>query len=180
MSQPQQAMDSFRSALEECDLHDLGFAGDPYTWRNNNHDSNKYIRERLDRAVASPSWCQRFPFYKVVHGDPRHSDHRALIVQVESEGRRKRQRGRKGLFRFEPKWLEEDQCGTVVDNAWGREINARGGSVMDALKGVAKDLTEWSTTCLGQLEKQISRQKKNWRHVEEVSFPLILFGVSRF
>ena len=31
---PQVCMDRFRQVLEECSLGDLGFAGDPFTWRN--------------------------------------------------------------------------------------------------------------------------------------------------
>jgi hypothetical protein len=27
-------MDSFRDALQVCELADLGFEGDPFTWRN--------------------------------------------------------------------------------------------------------------------------------------------------
>lgn len=45
-------MDRFRDALEECQLHDLGFEGDIFTWRNHNHNAEDYIRECLDRAVA--------------------------------------------------------------------------------------------------------------------------------
>jgi hypothetical protein len=45
-------MDKFRHALEDCSLVVLGYSGDTFTWRNNNHTSDNYIRERLDRAVA--------------------------------------------------------------------------------------------------------------------------------
>jgi hypothetical protein len=51
--QPRQQgyMDQFREALEECELTDLGFVGDSFTWRNNSHTSELYIKERLDRAM---------------------------------------------------------------------------------------------------------------------------------
>jgi hypothetical protein len=49
----QACMVRFKEALEECELADLGFTGDPFTWRNNRHTSSSYIWERLDRAVAS-------------------------------------------------------------------------------------------------------------------------------
>ena len=44
-------MDNCKKTLEECGLDDLGFVGDAFTWRNNSHDTSKYVRERLDRAV---------------------------------------------------------------------------------------------------------------------------------
>jgi hypothetical protein len=52
-------MDRFRDVLEERSLSDLGFSGDPFTWRNNSHNSDQYIRERLDRAVADTAWRVR-------------------------------------------------------------------------------------------------------------------------
>jgi hypothetical protein len=33
----QSCMDRSREALEYCELHDLGFDGDIFTWRNHNH-----------------------------------------------------------------------------------------------------------------------------------------------
>jgi hypothetical protein len=79
---PQQQMDRFKETLEECGLDDLGFVGDPFSWRNHNHSTEGYIKERLDRAVASESWRRRFPVYKVTNADPRHSDHRPVIVDT--------------------------------------------------------------------------------------------------
>jgi hypothetical protein len=48
-------MDAFRRALEDANLEDLGFVGDAFTWRNNWHLAQGYVRERLDRAVANVS-----------------------------------------------------------------------------------------------------------------------------
>jgi hypothetical protein len=31
-------------ALVFCELRDLGFEGDIFTWRNHNHNANDYIR----------------------------------------------------------------------------------------------------------------------------------------
>jgi hypothetical protein len=76
-------MDQFKEALEECGLSDLGYTGDPFTWRNNNHSSDQYIHKRLDRAVADGLWRARFLAFKVNNGDPRHSDHRPMIVVTE-------------------------------------------------------------------------------------------------
>jgi hypothetical protein len=44
----QTKMDNFREVLEECEQHDLGYEGDAFTWRNNSHKAEDYIRERLD------------------------------------------------------------------------------------------------------------------------------------
>ena len=82
-SRPQSYMDQFREALEACELQDLGFFGDVFTWRNNNHRVEGYIRERLDQAVANSQWRGLFPAVRVFNGDPRHSDHRRVIITLE-------------------------------------------------------------------------------------------------
>jgi hypothetical protein len=45
-------MESFRRVLKDCDLHDLGYVGDAFTWRYNHHVGS-YTRECLDRALAN-------------------------------------------------------------------------------------------------------------------------------
>uniref|UniRef100_A0A8I6YYK3 Endonuclease/exonuclease/phosphatase domain-containing protein n=1 Tax=Hordeum vulgare subsp. vulgare TaxID=112509 RepID=A0A8I6YYK3_HORVV len=162
VTRPQIYMDRFKQALEDCQLHDLGFVGDPYTWRNNNHDAQQYIRERLDRAVATPEWCRRFLEYRVVHGNPRHSDHRPVIVHLDHESFRQRTRKHRegGSFKFEASWMTEEACGAVIENDWKRETLARGGTVVQALQGVAGDLQHWSRTSLGDMERRIAKIKK--------------------
>ncbi|KAJ1284176.1 hypothetical protein BS78_03G185100 [Paspalum vaginatum] len=83
---PQGCMERFRNALEDCGLVDFGFLGDIFTWRNHHHSAEGYIRERLDRAVANLEWRNLFPLVRVVNGDPRHSDHRPLIVECGGKG----------------------------------------------------------------------------------------------
>jgi hypothetical protein len=68
-ARPQQCMDMFREALEDCGLEDLGYTCDLFTWRNYHHNVDCYIRERLDRAVANTEWRNLFLGYEVIHGD---------------------------------------------------------------------------------------------------------------
>jgi hypothetical protein len=152
-------MEKFRMALSDCGLHDLGYMGDKYTWRNHNHDANKYVKERLDRAVASRSWCERFPAHKVLIGDPRHSAHRPITIVVDGVHKTgNQQRGCNG-FRFEAKWLLEESCEEVVKNAWS-VANLRGEkNTTERLRRVAGDLREWDSNVLGDLEKRIKSLK---------------------
>lgn len=82
LPRPEECKESSRKVLEECDLHDLGFTGDPFTWRNHHHLAASYVKERLDHAVANSMWRSKFPLVKVINGDPRHSDHRPIIIDV--------------------------------------------------------------------------------------------------
>ena len=82
----QGCMDRFREAMEHCQLHDLWCEGDIFTWRNHSHVAADYIRERLDRAIANDLWMMRFPGYRVINGDPRHSDHRPVVLSLKLLG----------------------------------------------------------------------------------------------
>jgi hypothetical protein len=119
---PQGCMDKFKETLELCELDDLGYVGDTFTWRNHSHLAGSYIRERLDRAVASLPWREHFPGFKVVNGDPRHSDHRPVIVDTHGSEAVRRSSPWSKVPKFEAKWLEEEECEGIVKNAWGLEV----------------------------------------------------------
>jgi len=156
-------MDRFRRALEDCSLTDLGYMGDMFTWWSNSHQSDNYIREQLDRAVADAAWCNRFPNIRVTNGDPYHSDHRPIIVEMKEEvGDRHNPKG--NSLKFEAGWIQEDNCRMIVQNAWNLTMDARAGKVVDAVWEVGADLWNWSRNILGGLEKRISRGEKSWRN----------------
>lgn len=60
----QACMGRFREALELCGLEDLGFEGDKFTWRNNNHRWENYIQQRLDRVITNEGWMNQFEGFK--------------------------------------------------------------------------------------------------------------------
>lgn len=121
-------------------MTDLGFEGDVFTWRNNNHNSESYIRERLDCAVANVEWRTWFPGLRVVNGEQHHSDHRPVVLTTEQAAETAQERSSINAFRFEVGWVKEEMCEAIVENAWKLSMNVRGGSVESALKDVAADL----------------------------------------
>lgn len=118
-ARPQQYLDSFREALETCDLGDIGYEGDKFTWRNHSKEMASYICERLDRATANIQWCEAFLEFSMVNGKPRHSDHWLIIVNTKGEGRAS-SAGYLG-FRFEAWWLQEEGCSEVIQALLGRK-----------------------------------------------------------
>lgn len=153
-------MDQFKEVLECCSLTDLGFEGDVFTWRNNNHNSEGYIRERLDRAVANVEWRTRFPGLRVINGDQRHSDHKPVVLMTESDGDDVQETSSTNRFRFEVVWVKEEMCEAIVENAWDLSMNIRGGLAENAVKDVAADLWDWNCNVLGDLEKRIRRVRR--------------------
>jgi exonuclease III len=49
----------FRDAVDVCGLHDLGYEGTRWTFEKK-VTGGSYCRVRLDRALATPGWCDRF------------------------------------------------------------------------------------------------------------------------
>src|SRR4051812_14372842 len=71
---PQRCMHGFCDALQDCNLEDLGFIGERFTW------SRGRMRERLNRVVANPEWCAKFPMDALIHEDFSKSDHRPILL----------------------------------------------------------------------------------------------------
>ncbi|GAU17808.1 hypothetical protein TSUD_171970 [Trifolium subterraneum] len=57
---------SFRNTLAHCDLQDLGFKGNTYTWTNK-HQGDHLIQSRLDRFLATSNWISTFPKFTNNH-----------------------------------------------------------------------------------------------------------------
>jgi hypothetical protein len=74
---PQGYMISFRQALMDCRLEDLGFTGDMFTWRR------CQIQERLDRVVGNGEWMLLHPNANLQHLEFSKSNHRPLLLDTE-------------------------------------------------------------------------------------------------
>jgi exonuclease III len=130
----QACLDRFKEALEFCELEDLGFSGDVFTWRNKQYREENYIHERLDRAVANGTWRERFPLVHVKNGDHFHSDHRPIVVSLQGHQRSGIPRRGGRAFHFEASWLKEDNCEEVVKSAWLAGSSSGGGLVAEKLR----------------------------------------------
>ena len=70
--------------------------GYPFTW-NNNIPGDANTQLRLDRAVATKDWQDKFQLCYVTHLPPHESDHLPIVLQTQQL---KPRRGKKG-FKFE-------------------------------------------------------------------------------
>lgn len=66
---------------------DCGFKGSAFTWWNKREGIGA-VKERLDRALCSVSWKQKFPNTVVLHEFILGSDHCPLIVNTHWNERR--------------------------------------------------------------------------------------------
>lgn len=63
---------------------DLEFSRKKYIWTNGHH-GHSFIRERLDRAIASPSLIVMFQKVKVDHVVALESDHMPLLIKTDDD-----------------------------------------------------------------------------------------------
>jgi len=103
---------------------------------------------------------------KVTNGDPRHSDHRPIIIDV---GRRECMAWGEQvevLPKFEARWLEEEDCETKVVETWRGAMEEGCDCIMAIPKKVLGVLKEWDKNVLGELEKRIKKVRRElemWR-----------------
>jgi len=108
-------MVDFRTALDHCHLNDMGFSGAKYTWSNRRRDC-MFTKERLDRAVGTISFAQKFPQLLVDVLAARCSDHAPLLISLHNTHGRHRQR--RGLFRYEAWWQRQAGFQQVITQVW--------------------------------------------------------------
>ena len=83
-------MEDFRAVLDDYGFQDLGYIGNKFTWYNG-HKEGYTIWKRLNRAVATTDWIEKFPATKVLHLECGSSNHKPLIILPTRilKGRRK-------------------------------------------------------------------------------------------
>jgi endonuclease/exonuclease/phosphatase family metal-dependent hydrolase len=95
----QHYMQAFRDAINGYNLEDIGFSGDPFTWRRGR------IRERLDRVLASSAWTTMHLDAALMHLESMHSDHSPILLDTEPPvpiGNPNK------VKRIEANWLQEE------------------------------------------------------------------------
>ncbi|KAL5544765.1 hypothetical protein UlMin_008549 [Ulmus minor] len=165
----QRAINDFRKAVDDCQICDLGFVGDPFTWCNN--WPNDLIYERLDRGFGNIDWMDHFPNAKVEHLATICSDRRPLLFSFGNHlvadrcGRKKRV----NRFHFEEAWSNDPGCGELVKSCW--EVPATLGSadsLLDKLDWCGRKLQRWGRDKFKRLGKDIYEQY--WKQRSRVSW----------
>ena len=96
-------MEGFREAVDVCQLCDIGYMGVDWTFEKKVAGGH-YVRVRLDRVLASASWCSCFPFAAVRHLTAVKSDHSPILLSLQPEETNNFVCGRGKPFRYELMW----------------------------------------------------------------------------
>jgi hypothetical protein len=148
---PLNFMQAFRDVLSDCGLEDLGYVGDPFTWKRGR------IRERLDRVVTNNSWVDMHPDAMVTHLEYTRSDHRPLLLDTEYQP--SQASNKSSPRRFERKCLQEKNFRDIVEKAWeDASLVAGSDGVMAKLGRMHSTMHDWDKKFLKQPKKNGSEK----------------------
>lgn len=77
---PQWMINGFREVLEECQVSELVLNGGKFTWERG-HETNEWVREKLDRVFATDGWWAKFPLHNLQMLHVPVSDHEPLKLE---------------------------------------------------------------------------------------------------
>ena len=107
------------------------------------------------------------------NGAPRGNQTTSLLsLKQEVGGREEWVRPMEILKKFEARWLEEEDCGMKVEEAWTAALEDGCERLVEIERKVLTDLWAWDKMVLGDLEKWIRRAKADLercrcRHVSQ-------------
>ena len=156
-ARPLWQIQDFRDAVAHCELHDLGFEGNQFTWRNK-RSSDDFVTGRLDRMLGTSSWISDFKGAVVSHLAVQNSDHCPLLLTIPTPQAITK---KKKLFRFEAMWVKDEQCRGVIEQAWRKTVE-RGSlmfKVVEKLKCCRASLILWSKERFGSIAASIKAKR---------------------
>ncbi|KAK5817795.1 hypothetical protein PVK06_022723 [Gossypium arboreum] len=117
-------MEEFGKPLEDCDLSDMGYRGQKYTWEKGNFAETN-IREQLDRGVTNREWLNLFSDYLIQHLPYSFSDHCPIFIQTTPN--------------VSMYGITEPSCEDIIKKLWQEKI----GNVLDKLEHTQDGMQRW-------------------------------------
>jgi hypothetical protein len=147
-------MREFREVLSDCDVHDLGFLGVPWTYDNKQVGINN-VRVHLDRAVASPEWLTVLPDACVRHLVSSRSDHCPVMLSIRQDMDPK---PAQPVRRYEVMWEREPSLTAAVEEAWSRRVGSPDlGGISSAFHSIMGNLYEWKKKNFAPVSRKLDR-----------------------
>ena len=148
---PQSFMQAFRDALMDCELEDLNYSGEPYTWKRGK------IKERLGRVVANGEWITMHPRAILHHLDYVRSGHHPILLDTDFQAASVIPHGPKC---FEAKWLKEDAFRQEVERAWEAAGHATSDGVLAKLNHMHLAFQDWDGRVLKRLKQRLRKAQR--------------------
>jgi hypothetical protein len=155
----------FRDAVDVCGLQDLGYEGNMWMYKKK-VDGGSYCQVRLDRALATPEWCDRFPNVVFCHLTAAASDHCPILLTWDDPFRElRRQEGGK-VFRYELMWERHAEFELALKDIWDRQGKVT--TLLDLqhkIEAMTNSLQSWGCNTFGSVRKEIFRLKEDLKQM---------------
>ncbi|OMO91045.1 Endonuclease/exonuclease/phosphatase [Corchorus capsularis] len=151
--------DLFLNFLHQCNLLEVEVQGASFSW-SNNREGEDNILEKLDKVYASVRWSNLFSKALGWYEANLASDHLPLFLCLE-----KIKKNYRRDFKFESKWLLDQECAQVVEDGWrASESGSRMFRLSRKLVNTRNKLKTWSKAKFqnpkGKIESRLKRIKE--------------------
>lgn len=144
----------FQECVEECDLWDMRWKGQRYTWQNNQLDQER-IYTKIDRVLVNHTWRLNFPMVEALFLPAGGSDHSPMVIQMQTD---RLQHGR--MFRYFNMWSSSPNFRPLVQEVWDQEVQ---GNVMfqlvQKMKALKPKLRQLNKGEYDDIEKKTEQAK---------------------
>ncbi|XP_060969488.1 uncharacterized protein LOC133036771 [Cannabis sativa] len=155
---PQNLIDGFQQALNDCRLQDMELIGHPFTWEKG-RGTTAWVEVRLDRALVNAQWAQVFSLASLFNLELSSSDHCPLLLEpvVVHNGVPNRK------FKMENAWFKEPVCLEIIRDCWQL---AREANFSEKLLLCADKLSVWGKEVTGNFKVKIRRYKSELKNLK--------------
>jgi hypothetical protein len=150
---------AFRETLDVCGLVDLGYTGISWTFENK-VVGGTFCCVRLERALASPSWCARHPLAEVKHlAAAATSDHIPILLSLEPMPASSLKPP--PIFRYETMWEAHVDFEQLIKQVWtDGETCFLAQDLKEKLASISNSLTSWGRSTFGHVRTEIHNLKR--------------------
>ncbi|KAK6125835.1 hypothetical protein DH2020_040423 [Rehmannia glutinosa] len=127
--------------------------GSCFTWANG--QAGQRISEKDWTALATETWKNMHPFYRVKHIFRIKSDHNPIVVEFDGTHKKYAQnrKKRRKIFRFERMWTEHKDCEKIINQTWNSMDHTANIDVK--IKRCADSLKSWERLEFGNINEKI-------------------------
>jgi hypothetical protein len=153
-------IEGFREAVDVCHLCDIGYMGLDWTFEKRVVEGY-FVRVRLDRVLASASWCTCFPLAAVHHLMAVKYDHCLILLSLEPDERSVSIHGQDKPFRYELMWETNNGSSPIIQKVWKDRDHCNSVKNMkDKLCHLGEELKSWGEKTFGCIRRELREQKK--------------------
>lgn len=153
-------MEGFREAVDVYQLCDIGYMRLDWTFEKR-VAGGYFVWVRLDRVLASASWCTCFPLAAVRHRMAVKSNHCLIPLSLEPDEKSVPVHGQGKPFRYELMWETNIGLSPIIHQVWkdGHHCNSVK-NMKDKLCHLGEELKSWGEKTFGAVRREPREQKK--------------------